>query len=96
MNLWESFTCVAICFGLIVIYAREFNSQGPFAKFFSDNAFSVYVFHPPILILAARALHPMVWPAILKFILLTAIAAVASFVLSAVVFRRTPFLRDIL
>ncbi len=96
MNLWESFTCVAICFGLLVIYARKFNSQGPLAKFFSDNAFSVYVFHPPILILAARALHPIVWPAVLKFILLTAIAAVASFVLSAVVFRRIPFLRDIL
>jgi glucans biosynthesis protein C len=96
MNLWESFTCVAICFGLLVIYARKFNSHGPLAKFLSDNAFSVYVFHPPILILAARALHPMAWPAIPKFLLLTTIAAVASFVLSAVVFRRTPLLRRIL
>jgi glucans biosynthesis protein C len=96
MNLWESFTCVAICFGLLVIYERKFNSQGPFAKFASDNAFSVYVFHPPILILAARAMHPMNWPAIPKFLLLTIIAAVASFVLSAVVFRRIPVLRRIL
>ena len=96
INLWESFTCVAICYGLLVIYAREFDSQGPLAKFLSDNAFSVYVFHPPILILAARALHSLAWPAIPKFCLLTTIAAVASFTLSAAVFRRIPLLRDIL
>jgi glucans biosynthesis protein C len=96
MNLWESFTCVAICYGLLVIYARKFNSQGQVAKFLSNNAFSVYVFHPPILILAARALHPLAWPAIPKFLLLTAIAAVATFTLSAAVFRRIPLLRNIL
>ena len=96
MNLWESFSCVAICYGLLAIYARKFNSQGPLAKFCSDNAFSVYVFHPPILILAARGLHVLDWPAIPKFILLTTIAAIASFVLSAAVFRRIPLLRDIL
>ena len=96
MNVWEAFTCVAICYGLLVIYARRFNSQGTFAKFLSDNAFSVYVFHPPILILAARALHPMAWPAIPKFLLLTTIAAATSFVLSAAVFRRIPLLRQTL
>jgi glucans biosynthesis protein C len=96
INLWESFTCVAICYGLLVIYARKFNSHGPLAKFLSDNAFSVYVFHPPILVLAARALHPLAWPAISKFILLTTIAAVVSFVFSAAVFRHIPLLRDIL
>ena len=96
MNLWESFTCVAICYGLLNIYVRKFNSRGPLAKFLSGNAFSVYVFHPPILILAARAMHPLAWPAIFKFLLLTTIAAVASFTLSAAIFRRIPLLRRIL
>ena len=94
INLWESFTCVAICYGLLVIYAREFDSQGH-----SRNPFryagTVDVFHP-ILILDARALHSLAWPAIPKFCLLTTIAAVASFALSAAVFRRIPLLRDIL
>ena len=96
MNLWESFTCVAISYGLLVIFRQRFNSQGRLAKFLSDNAFSVYVFHPPIVILAARALHRFSWPAIPKFAALTAIAVVVSFALSAGVFRRTPFLRSIL
>ena len=96
MNLWESFTCVAISYGLLVIFREKFNAQGRLAKFLSDNAFSVYVFHPPIVILAARLLHHFSWPAIPKFIALTCIAVVASFVLSATVFRRIPVLRVIL
>ena len=96
MNLWEAFTCVAICYGLLAIYRENFNGQGRLAKFLSDNAFSVYVFHPPILILCARLLHPVLWPALLKFVLLTFLSAVASFVLSAAVFRRIPVLREIL
>jgi glucan biosynthesis protein C len=96
MNLWESFTCVAMCYGLIVMFRESFNWQGRLAKFLSDNAFSVYVFHPPIVILAARMLHGFLWPAILKFLILTCISVVVSFALSAAVFRRMPLLRNIL
>ncbi len=96
MNLWESFTCVAICFGLLVIYRRSCNRQGRLEKFLSDNAFSIYVFHPPIVILAARLLHFLAWPPIPKFLLLTCLGAVVTYLLSAAVFRRIPFLRNIL
>ena len=95
-STWESFTCVAISIGLIVLYRDKFNSQGPFSKFLSDNAFSVYVFHPPIVILGARLLHGVPWHPILKFAMLTAIAVVVSFALSAAVFRKIPLLRAIL
>jgi hypothetical protein len=96
LNLWESFTCVAMCFSLLVIFREILNGQGRLAKFLSDNAFSVYVFHPPIVILAARILHGCLWPPILKFIILTAIGAVVTFALSAALFRRIPILRNIL
>jgi glucans biosynthesis protein C len=96
MNLWESFTCVAMCYGLLVIYRDLFNRQGRLAKFMSDNAFSVYVFHPPIIILAARIQHSLLLPPIVKFLTLTCIGVVMSFALSAVVFRRIPLLRRIL
>jgi glucans biosynthesis protein C len=96
MNFWESFTCVALSYGLLVIYREKFNVQGRLAKLLSENAFSVYVFHPPIVILAARVLHRFSWPAIPKFLALTGIAIVVSFVLSATMFRRIPLLRSIL
>jgi glucans biosynthesis protein C len=94
--VWESFTCVAICFGLLVVFREKLNSQGRVAKFLSDNAFSVYVFHPVFVIAAARAMHGLAWLPLVKFALLALIAAVLSFAASAAVFRRLPLLRAIL
>lgn len=94
--LWESFTCVALSVGLLVFFRDRFNSQGRWRKFLSDNAFSVYVFHPPIVILGARLLHGVSWHPLLKFAALTAWGVAASFTLSATVFRRVPLLRTIL
>lgn len=84
------------CYGLLVLFREKCNKQGPRARFLSENAFSVYVFHPPILIAAALLLHGLTWHPILKFVVLTSIAAGASFVLSAAVFRRTPLLQRII
>src|SRR5581483_5028134 len=89
-DVWESFTCVAICFGLLALFREKFNSQGRPAKFLSNNGFSVYVFHPPVVIMAARILHGISWHPLLKFVLLTGVAAAVSFTLSAAVFRRIP------
>lgn len=95
-SIWESFTCVAICFGLLVVYRDHVRSQGPFRRFLSANAFSVYVFHPPIVILGARLLWDLEWPPLGKFAALTAMSAVVSFALSELVFRRMPLLRRVL
>ena len=96
LNLWESFTCVALCYGLLAIFRSRFNSQGPMARFLSANAFSVYVFHPPIIILLARWLHDLAMPALVKVAVLTGLSAIVSFGLSHTVFRRIPLLRKIL
>jgi glucans biosynthesis protein C len=96
IDVWEAFTCVALCYGLLTLFERKFDSQGWFAKFLSDNAFCVYVFHPPIVIVTARMLHRLAVPAIPKFVILTLLAAAASFILSAGVFRRVPLLQRIL
>ena len=94
--IWESATCVAISYGLLAILRAQFNQQERVAKFMSANAFSVYVFHPPILILAARLLHGFEWPSVLLFLALTTVAVTSSFILSALLFRRIPLLKRIL
>jgi peptidoglycan/LPS O-acetylase OafA/YrhL len=60
------------------------------ARWLSDNAFGVYLIHPPILILSAILLHAVTLNAIGKAVLLTAIAAIGSFAFSAFVLRKTP------
>jgi hypothetical protein len=95
IDIWESLTCIGMSFGLLAVFRRAFDSQGRAAKFMSDNAFSVYVFHPPLVILGARLLQGVAWHPLSKFAVLTIIASAASFVLSAAVFRRIPGLRAI-
>lgn len=94
--LWEAASCTATCYGLLAMFRYKFNSEGRLARLLSANAFSVYVFHPPIVIACARLLHPMALPSPAMFVILTGFSAVVSFVLSAVILRRIPLLRNIL
>lgn len=95
-SVWESVTCVAISAGLIVLYREKANGQNALTRFLSRNAFGVYVFHPPFVILGARLLWDLSWPAIPKFALLTALATGTTFAASEFAFRRLPLLRAIL
>jgi len=88
--LWEALVCVGMGFAMLAVYRRHFNAQGPLARFLSDNAFGVYLIHPPVLIAIAMALHPLAWPAIAKAALLTILAAIGSFAASAFIVRKSP------
>jgi glucan biosynthesis protein C len=91
---WESFFCVGICLGLIVIFRERFNTQPPLARFFSDNAFAVYVIHPPVVIGAALALRQFQAPPVAKFAIVSAIGVVVSFGLAAAL-RQLPLVKRV-
>ena len=95
-SLWEALVCVGMSFALVSLYRRYFDRQGQSAKFLSDNAFAVYLFHPPVIIALAILLQSLVAPALIKAVLLTACAAILTFALSALVVRRLPVLNRIL
>jgi peptidoglycan/LPS O-acetylase OafA/YrhL len=88
--LWEALVCVGMGLSMLAVTRRHFNAQGPLARFLSDNAFGVYLIHPPVLIACALALHPLAWPAIAKAAVLTVLAAIASFAASAFIVRKSP------
>jgi glucans biosynthesis protein C len=88
--LWEALVCVGMGLLMLAVYRRHFNEQGPVARWLSDNAFGVYLIHPPILIGSALLLHPVALNAIAKALLLTAVAAVGSYAASAFVLRKSP------
>ena len=93
--LWEALVCVGMAFMLFALFRRYFDSQGPFAETFSENAFGIYLIHPPILIACAILLHPLPAHPIAKAALLTALAAIGSLAASALILRRSP-LRSII
>jgi peptidoglycan/LPS O-acetylase OafA/YrhL len=96
MAFWESMMGVAISLYLVTLFRARFDGQGPVARFFSTNAFAVYVFHTPVLIALSRWISPVQWPLLLMFLCLTALSIVVTFALVSLVFRRLPVLKRIL
>jgi surface polysaccharide O-acyltransferase-like enzyme len=95
-DMWEALVCVAVSLGLVVLYRDHFDRQGRLSQFLSDNAFAVFVFHPPILIAVTRLLHDFPASPWLKFLTATVFGTIASFLFAALVARRIPFLRAML
>jgi hypothetical protein len=96
MCIWAATVCVGFGLGWIVLFREKFNFQGPAARFMSANAFSVYLFHPPILIALALLLHSVAAPGLFKFAALTVLSIVVSFAAGEYLFRRIPLLWRIL
>jgi glucan biosynthesis protein C len=96
MAFWESMTGTAISLFLLVLFRERFNRQGKAARFFSANAFAVYVFHTPILIAISRLVSPVQAPLLLKFLFLTIISIFVSYALCSLLFRKLPLLKRIL
>ena len=96
LSVWESLVCVGVCLGLTVVYRERFNTHGTVAKVLTDNAFAIYVLHPPVLIRISHALEPFAAPPLVKFVTLTLLAFTATLALSALVARRIPGLKTIL
>jgi peptidoglycan/LPS O-acetylase OafA/YrhL len=95
MSTLESLAGVGISLGCLTLFRERFTGQGPRAAFFSANAFAVYVFHPPILILITRGLGAWQGEALLKFLVATLLSIAVTYALCAWVFRRIPLLQNI-
>ncbi len=96
MSFWSAIICAGMALGMLVVFRERFSARGRIARFMTDNAFAVYVFHPPILIGIAILLHAMDIPALPKFLLLTALSVTASFAAAQLIVRRIPWLKEIL
>jgi fucose 4-O-acetylase-like acetyltransferase len=95
-SVWESFVAVAMSIGLIAVFREKFNHQSALVRRLSDNSFAVYMFHPPIivavtLVLSAVALYPVV-----KWAVLCLVCLPLCFAATHYVFRRIPFLKNVL
>jgi peptidoglycan/LPS O-acetylase OafA/YrhL len=93
--LWEALVCVGMGLLILAVYRRNFDRQNEVARWLSDNAFGVYLIHPPILIGFAILLHGVALHPVAKAAALTVLAAIGSFAASALVLRKSPLRRII-
>jgi len=93
---WEAFFCLGFCLGLTVLFREKFNRQGAFAKWMSDNSFSVYMFHTPLLVAVTLGMRGFDAAKPVKFLVATVLATTVTFLASNYIFRRIPLLRRVL
>jgi hypothetical protein len=92
--IWESFFCIGICLGLLVLFREKYNRQGPLSRFLAANAFGVYVFHTPLLVAATLLVRSIAVYPFLKMILMSVIILPACFGFSHLL-RKLSLLRNI-
>jgi surface polysaccharide O-acyltransferase-like enzyme len=87
--LWDAFLCVSASIGLISLFRRRLNSQGPMAQELSRSAYTAYLIHEPVItILGILAAGAMIYP-LLKFALAAVVSIPLCFGLSSLI-RRLP------
>lgn len=93
-SVWEQVTGIAIMVSLMGIFKTKWNWQSKFAGKLSESAFAVYALHPPVLV--GISIFFINWDVMLliKFLALTPLALVGSFVIALLV-KRVPVLRKI-
>jgi glucans biosynthesis protein C len=95
-SFWESFFCVGVCLGLIVLFRERFNTQDRFSQWMSRNSFTAYLLHTPLLLAVTLALKPIQAPPLVKFVIASLLAVPIVFAVSGFLRPRIPGLRHIL
>ena len=80
-TLWESFLCVALCLGLVILF-RDFGSaQSPLMRKAAQGQYATYIFHVGVVLLFQWAFMRLAAPPFAKFLLVSLFAVPLSFLL---------------
>ena len=93
--LWDSTFSVGMCLALITFFRRFLNRQNRLGRFLSQQAFTVYIIHIPIIVLLALAIRGIHLESLLKFGLAALIGVPLCFAFAFLV-RKIPFASRIL
>jgi surface polysaccharide O-acyltransferase-like enzyme len=80
--LWEQMACVMIITALIWIFSRWLNVQGPVTRAMAADAYTVYVFHPVILVSLSLLFAGVALPQLAKFAIVLPLTIAFSFILA--------------
>jgi glucan biosynthesis protein C len=96
ISIWEPIYCVAMSVLLLNIFQRRFNRQGTLGRIMSQNAYSVYIIHPLVIIPGAYLLRSVSLDPLLKWALVSPILVALCFMVSHWLVRRIPMTEKVL
>jgi peptidoglycan/LPS O-acetylase OafA/YrhL len=77
--MWDSTFSVGISLALITFFRHSFNRESRLGRFLSEQSYTVYIIHTPLIVLLALALRGLHPEQLLKFALASAIAVPLCF-----------------
>lgn len=93
--MWEPFIAFGIIMGLLVWFRMRFNRASRLFQWLSNNAYTVYIIHPPIVVGLSLLIKDAAWPAGLKFVVVGLLATICCFAVSTLI-RYIPGTRRVL
>lgn len=94
-TLWEAFTATGLCVGLPVAFRELALGAGRAWRILARNAFAIYVFHFPFVLLVQWALMETLFPKWISLLLAWPLAVVVTVTFTNYVILRLPGLRRI-
>ena len=95
-SFWSSLMCVSICISLISFYKSKLNKDNRYAKIFSQNAYTVYIIHAPVVVVTSISLASIILHPLLKFVFILCLALSLCFIISHFFLRRIPASKRVL
>jgi glucan biosynthesis protein C len=93
--LWEQMTCVMIITTMLWVFSLRLNRQGPVTRAMGGDSYTVYVFHPLVLVSLSLVFAGIALPQLAKFIIVLTLAICLSFALAHVI-RAVPGVKRVL
>jgi glucan biosynthesis protein C len=90
-SLWEAFVGTGLIAGIFVLFRRKFDSQTRFTKNLSDNAYTVFIIHAPVIVFFSYAIRGLLIHPLLKFALVSVVGVSLCFAISHFIVRRIPY-----
>ena len=95
-TLVDTVLCVAFVIGFVVFFREKVNRVNRYTKLLSQNVYVVYFLHVPIVVFLQNLFSSVSIPTVLKFICVTFLGVFISFTISHFVWRRIPYLKNIM
>jgi glucan biosynthesis protein C len=90
-SLWEAFVGTGLIAGIFIIFRKKYDSQTRFTKNLSDNAYTVFIIHAPVIVFLAYAIRGLHIFPLVKFILVSVLGVSLCFLLSHFIVRKIPY-----
>jgi len=94
--MWESFFCTAMAISLPYNFKKYFNCRGTILKSMGEDSFTVYIFHPMVLVYLSYLLRDFIPDrSLLKFFIVSALGIPICFIISHYI-RKLPYAKKVL